>query len=76
MIVSQTILIKFLDEKNNNITLQFLRNFWPESKVGDQVLLAVLYELTLKFITNEKFALHYLRYETMVQLKAYKFKMR
>ena len=60
VIVSQTILIKFLDKKTN-ITLQFLKNFWSDGKVVDQLLLAVLYKLTLKFITNEKFAPHCLR---------------
>ena len=72
MIVSQTILIKFLD-KNTNITLQFKKNFWPDGKVADQLLLAVLYELTLKFIKYEKLAPHSLRLETMGQRKTYKF---
>ena len=57
MTVSQTILIKLLDKK----TLQFLKIFWPDGKMADQLPLAVLYELTLKFIKNEKFAPHNLR---------------
>ena len=48
---------QFLDNKTN-ITLQLLKTFWPDGKMADQLLLAVLYELILKFIKNEKFAPH------------------
>ena len=40
--------------KKSNFTLQFSLNFWPNDKMADSLLLAVLYEFTLKFIKNEK----------------------
>ena len=46
-------LFQFLD-KIANISLHFSLNFWPDGTVADQLLRAVLYEFTLKFIKNEK----------------------
>ena len=51
---------QYLD-KRTDITLQFLKNFWPDGKMANQLLLAGLYELTLEFIKNEKFTPHSLR---------------
>ena len=71
MIVSQTILFKFLDKKTN-IYIAVFKNFWPDGKMVDQLPLAVLYELTLKFVKKMK-NLHPI---DNTQRKTYEFKIR